>query len=94
MCLNRSDTLTSSSLWQHSSTLRFLVKRNEGRKVRTLGDGNYWRSLHAPSEASWKSVEAAFARIAARSRERKIRVVLAIFPMFSPDPWKEYPFRC
>lgn len=79
--------------WQHSSLLRFVAKRWEGRKVRTLGGGDYWRYLHAPSEPSWKSVQAAFARIAARAAERKIRVVLAIFPMFGPTPWKEYPYR-
>ena len=79
--------------WQHSSLLRYLVQRSEGRKVRELGGGNYFRYLHAPSEPSWKSVEAAFARIAARAKEKNFRVVLAIFPMFSPDPWSDYPFR-
>ena len=79
--------------WQHSSLLRYLVQRREGRKVRELGGGNYFRYLHAPSEPSWKSVEAAFARIGERAREKHIRLVLAIFPMFSPDPWKDYPFR-
>lgn len=80
------------SWWQYSSALRYIVQRAEGRKVRELGGGNYFRYLHAPSEPAWKSVEAAFARIAGRSREKHIRVVLAIFPMFSPDPWTDYPF--
>ncbi len=79
--------------WQHSATLRFLVQRSQGRKVRELGGGNFFRSLHASSEPSWKSVEAAFARIAGLASEREIPVVMAIFPMFSPDPWSEYPFR-
>ncbi|HUR27058.1 MAG TPA: GDSL-type esterase/lipase family protein [Planctomycetota bacterium] len=79
--------------WQHSSTLRFLVNRWEGRKQRTLGGGDYWRYLHAPTEPSWKSVQSAFARIASRAQERKIPVVLAIFPMFGPAAWKDYPYR-
>ncbi len=79
--------------WQHSATLRFLAQRSQGRKVRELGGGSFFRSLYAPSEPSWKSVEAAFARIADLSSKRKVPVVLAIFPMFSPDPWSEYPFR-
>lgn len=79
--------------WQHSSLLRFLVQRNEGRKVRELGHGNYWRALHAPGEAAWKTVEAAFARIAAASSEKHIPVLLTIFPMFSPDPWDKYAYR-
>ncbi len=79
--------------WQHSSTLNFVANRWKGRKMRTLGDGDYWRYLHAPSEPSWKSVQTAFEQIAARARERKIPVALAIFPMFGPAEWKAYAYR-
>jgi lysophospholipase L1-like esterase len=79
--------------WQHSSTLRFIAQSWEARRVRELGNGNYWRYVHAPTERPWKSVQAAFARIAARARERKIPVVIALFPEFSPTPWKDYPYR-
>jgi lysophospholipase L1-like esterase len=79
--------------WQHSALARYLVKREQGRGVRELGGGNYFRYLHAPSTASWRSVEEAFARIAGLAAGRKLTVVLVVFPFFSPAPWASYEYR-
>ncbi len=79
--------------WQHSHLLRWVVQHFDGRKVQSLGGGDYFRYLHAPSEPSWKSVEAAFARLAELARANDFRVALVIFPMLSPKPWSEYAYR-
>lgn len=79
--------------WQHSALARYLAQRAQVRGVQSLGGGYYYRWMHAPSTAGWKSVEDAFSAIERIAAERKIPVVLAIFPFFSPEPWAQYPYR-
>ncbi|MCE9593764.1 MAG: SGNH/GDSL hydrolase family protein [Planctomycetes bacterium] len=79
--------------WQYSHLLRFLVQKWQVKNVQALGGGNYFRYLHAPSEPAWRSVADGFARFGELGRDHRFHVVLAIFPLFSPKPWKDYPFR-
>jgi lysophospholipase L1-like esterase len=79
--------------WQHSALLRYLVQRSRGKKIRELGGGDYFRYLHAPGEAPWESVERSFDRIGELARAKQLPVVLAIFPLFSPEPWADYGLR-
>jgi hypothetical protein len=79
--------------WQHSHLLRFLAQKVQVKQVRELGGGNYFRYLHAPDEPAWRSVADGFARFGELARERRFPVALVIFPLFSPKPWKDYPFR-
>ncbi|MBK8179757.1 MAG: SGNH/GDSL hydrolase family protein [Planctomycetes bacterium] len=79
--------------WQHSALARYLVQREQGRGVRELGGGRYFRYLHAPSTSAWRSVERGFDSIGGAARARGAPVVLVIFPLFSPAPWAEYEYR-
>lgn len=79
--------------WQHSHLLRLAAQKLQSRRVRELGAGNYWRYLHAPGTDSWRSVTEGFARLGELAGTHHFSVVLAIFPMFSPTPWSDYPLR-
>lgn len=79
--------------WQHSALLRWVMHKREAWRIRELGQGSYFRYLHAPGEPAWQSVDDAFTRIAEVAKAHDIRVVMPIFPLFSPRPWNKYPFR-
>ncbi|MEN8182956.1 MAG: SGNH/GDSL hydrolase family protein [Myxococcota bacterium] len=79
--------------WQRSNLLRLLASARHRLEVRVRGRGDYYRYLHHPDGAKWKSVEAAFARIAELTRGRGVPALVVIFPMILQSSWAEYPNR-
>lgn len=70
--------------WERSELLRFLAQKAHQMELARNG-GDYYRWLHAPDTAEWKSVPQAFARMHALASAKKLHVVLAIFPTFALD---------
>lgn len=79
--------------WQHSHLLRLIAREKLRLKVWRLGGGNYIRYLHAVGHANWQSVVDAFERTRDVVADRKIPVIVLIFPRQTIQDWSEYPYR-
>jgi GDSL-like lipase/acylhydrolase family protein len=79
------------SWWQYSNVLRLVARVKNYLDVMELGDGDYIKYLHA-DRRKWRSVLQGFDKIASLARERKIPVLVLIFPLMR-TPWAEYPYR-
>jgi lysophospholipase L1-like esterase len=79
--------------WQHVNLLRLAAQAKHALDVRISGNGDYFRYLHAPRGAKWRSVLEAFARIAATARARGIAALVVIFPFTRDEAWEAYPYR-
>ncbi len=78
--------------WQHSNLLRLVVKLKNHWDVMTLGEGDYYRYLHAPRQRKWQSVLDAFNKIGTISQKHDIPVLVLIFPVATERPWAGYPY--
>lgn len=78
--------------WQYSQLARLIAAARWQREIGQLGDGDYYRYLHAQPQ-KWQSVVAAFERMA-RARDRSaVPLLIATFPAGWHDQWQDYPYR-
>ncbi len=81
------------SWWQYSNLLRLIAKAKQRRDRKKYGAGDYFRYLHATNEHKWQSVIVALEEIKRVAAERKIPVLLAIFPVTKNRSWADYPYQ-
>lgn len=80
-----------SALAERSALARLVFSRLENtRRHRALVD--YYRALHADDYLGWRQAREAFARLGEISRERRIPVLVAIFPLLDFPLGERYPF--
>jgi lysophospholipase L1-like esterase len=82
-----------TSWWQHVNLLRLIAKAKHRLDVRIYGGGDDCRYLYAPTQPQWQGMVEALGEIAGMAAERKIPVLLIIFPMTMDKPWADYPYR-
>ena len=80
-------------LWHTSHLLRLIAKRRHEHLVETLGDGDLYRSMHAPEGSEWPDVLEAFERIRDDTQAHGIGVLVVVFPWPRLASWEEYPYR-
>jgi lysophospholipase L1-like esterase len=80
-----------SRWWQHLNMLRLVAQFRNAWEIRVLGKGDHIQYLHAHQQ-KWQSVVEGLDRISTIGRERRIPILLLIFPM-TKEPWKAYPYR-
>lgn len=66
--------------WEHFEILRQLERSQHVLRLRLLGDGNYFRYLHAEGHPPWQSVADGFADMVSSASGIGVSVLLAIFP--------------
>jgi hypothetical protein len=81
------------SWWQYLNTLRLIALVKKKWDIKRIGQGDYLRYLHAPGHKSWRGVLQSFAEIRSLAQKQDIPVLLLIFPLTSPVPWSQYPYR-
>jgi len=81
------------SWWQYSNLLRLIAKAKKGWDVRRDGAGDYLRYLHATKGKNWQSVVFALEEMRSVAAERRIPVLLAIFPVTQNKSWADYPYQ-
>lgn len=83
--------------WQYSGILRLIAGARYNWEIKHLGDGDYYKYLHAPGHKKWQSVVDAFRDIREVTAPRNIKVAVVILPELTIDfkgkPWTEYPYR-
>ncbi len=79
--------------WQHSHLLRWIASAVQQSQIRSRGDGDYVRYLHAPGFAKWQSVVDAFAAMRRATEPEGIPVLVVIFPLSRESGWEDYPYR-
>ncbi len=80
--------------WQHSHLLRLAARGIEGWKILRMGDGDYFRYLHAEGSEKWESVVKAFADIRDMTQKKNSKVLLVLFPFIPWEKWEaEYPYE-
>jgi lysophospholipase L1-like esterase len=80
------------SWWQYSNLLRLFAKAKRRWDIKKYGAGDYLRYLHATNGQKWQSVVGALEEIKNAAAERKITVLLVIFPPISNGSWAEYKY--
>lgn len=82
--------------WQYSHLLRAVAGWLHERDERRLGDGDYFKYLHAPEGRKWKGVLESFDRIRSLAKRRDgtpLPVLVVIFPFFDGyADWEDYPY--
>jgi hypothetical protein len=79
--------------WQHSNLLRLVARAKNLWEIRRLGGGDYFRYLHSPRQAKWRSVVEAFDDVAEVTREPGVPALVVIFPQIGDVQWADYPYR-
>ena len=72
---------------------RSIARAKRDRDIKRLGDGNYYRYLHAQDERKWESVLTGFTDIQAIAEQNDIPVLLVVFPFMHGQEWPQYPYR-
>lgn len=82
-------------LWQHSNIARLVAYAMRLWDILTVGNGDYYRYVHAERTRRWASVLSAFADIKETSAQQGDSVVLVIFPITEEaiKGWVAYPYR-
>ncbi len=78
--------------WQHSTLLRRIAWAARLQRIRTLGEGDYYRYLAAPEGRPWSALLQAFRDMGAVTRPLNIPVVVVIFPETLVEDWEHYAY--
>ena len=81
------------SWWQYSNVLRLIAKAKQLWDVKKYGAGDYYRYLHATNGQKWQSVVSSLEEIKSVAAEKKIPVLLSIFPITGNRSWADYPYK-
>jgi lysophospholipase L1-like esterase len=76
--------------WQHSALLRWCAMVRRNQEIKRLGNSNFWRWLHHPETANWRSVLSGLDELHRSTEPRGVPVVMLIFPLIPAEDWEDY----
>jgi len=83
---------TPPRLRQHFHLYRLAAAAWLKWRIKTTAEGDYHRYYHLADSPAWKDTLAALARIEQLAGQRRVPVLLVIFPSTPRHRWEDYPF--